>query len=83
MPSKTRSEAEAWLRAGEPVSGALAWDRAGREQAKASRGVQAAAVALVSPLPVASLKRVRAVEALLLRLEQVEGDSSPSRRKHG
>lgn len=25
--TKTRAEAEAWLLAGEPVSGALAWDR--------------------------------------------------------
>ncbi len=85
MPSKTRSEAEAWLQAGKSVSGVLAWNAGRAPLPKASPHVRAAAVALVSPgLPVTKVVRVRAVEALLSKLEQVEGDnSSQPKRKYG
>ena len=47
MPSKTRSEAEAWLLADEPAGGVLAWDRpAGAEELE----VRTAGIAAMSRL---------------------------------
>ena len=71
MP-KTRSEAEAWLLADEPVCGVLAWDREPVMRLKASPHVRATALALVSGAHATSRRRAR-VEALLLKLEKLEG----------
>jgi hypothetical protein len=88
MPLK-KSDAEAWLLAGSPVSGALAWHEAPRSEGEAttSQGARAWAMALVAKdLPTPRLSRVRTVETLLAELEQAESQTQPRigpRRKHG
>lgn len=85
MPSK-RSEAEAWLMAGEPVTGVLVWDR---EPSSPSAGARAWAVELVARnLQTPQMSRVRTVESLLARLEQAESPAAArprakAKRKHG
>jgi hypothetical protein len=85
VPSKSRSEAEAWLLAGEPVSGVLAWHRNWSDTARRpSSTARAAAVALVSRVPVVQVARVRAVEQLLTKLEAADAPAvGKPKRKHG
>lgn len=90
--SSKRSEAEAWLLAGEPVSGVLAWDRSREsrtETVPTSASARAWAVELVAKnLQSPQLSRVRAVESLLSRLELAESATASrphvkAKRKHG